>query len=58
MAECPNCGTEVSEPRKTWNMAGRADRQGMKTQLTIGLFDCPTCKKTFRKVLKKKKIPA
>ncbi|MFW6111164.1 MAG: hypothetical protein ACOC6H_03915 [Thermoproteota archaeon] len=55
-AGCPNCGKKVSEPRKTWKMAGRADKQGMRTQLTIGLFDCPACKKTFRKVLKKKKI--
>jgi hypothetical protein len=37
-------------------MAGRPDRMGKRTQLKIGLFDCPRCKKAFRKVLEKKKI--
>jgi hypothetical protein len=56
MAKCPGCGSEVSTPRKKWTMAGRPDRTGMKTELTIGLFDCPRCKKAFRKVLSKRKI--
>ncbi len=58
MAKCPKCGMNVAKPRKTWKMAGRPDRHGMKTELKIGLFDCPKCKKSFRKVLEKKKIPA
>ncbi|HDI12177.1 chorismate-binding protein [Candidatus Bathyarchaeota archaeon] len=56
MAKCPNCGTEVKKPRKKWKMAGRPDRKGKRTQLEIGLFDCPKCKKAFRAVLSKKKI--
>lgn len=56
MAKCPKCGTEVSKPRKTWKMAGRPDKMGKRMQLTIGLFDCPGCKKSFRVVLDKKKI--
>jgi uncharacterized protein (UPF0212 family) len=56
MARCPKCGTDVSSPRKSWKMAGRPDKQGKRMQLTIGLFDCPKCKKTFREVLEKKKI--
>ena len=56
MANCPKCGIDVSKPRKTWKMAGRPDRKGKRMQLEIGLFDCPTCKKSFRKVLSKKKI--
>ncbi|MEA2090456.1 MAG: chorismate-binding protein [Thermoproteota archaeon] len=56
MANCPKCGTSVLTPRKTWKMAGRPDKMGKRTQLTIGLFDCPKCKKAFRKVLEKKKI--
>ncbi len=56
MAKCPKCGTNVSRPRKTWKMAGRPDRKGKRMQLTIGLYDCPKCKKTFRKVEDKKKI--
>jgi hypothetical protein len=37
-------------------MAGRPDKQGKRMQLEIGLFDCSSCKKTFREVLSKKKI--
>lgn len=58
MAKCPKCGTNVGRPRKTWKMAGRPDRSGKRTQLEIGLFDCPRCKKPFRVVLSKKKVPA
>ena len=54
MVKCPECGREVSTPRKTWKMAGRPDRRGKRTELTIGLFD--HCRKTFRAVLKKRKI--
>ncbi|MFQ6064767.1 MAG: chorismate-binding protein [Candidatus Bathyarchaeia archaeon] len=56
MAKCPSCGTEISTPRKKWTMAGRPDKSGMKTELTIGLFDCRQCNKAFRKVLAKRKI--
>ena len=48
------CGMEVATPRKTWKMAGRPDRSGKRTELTIGLFD--HCGKTFRAVLAKRKI--
>ena len=56
MAKCKNCGAEVASPRKSWKMAGRADKAGKKTQLTIGLFDCPSCNKSFKVVLNKQKI--
>jgi hypothetical protein len=54
MAKCPKCGSEVANPRKTWKMAGRPDKSGKRTELTIGLFD--HCGKTFRAVLAKRKI--
>jgi len=54
MAKCPKCGMEVATPRKTWKMAGRPDRSGKRTELTIGLFD--HCGKTFRAALAKRKI--
>jgi adenine-specific DNA methylase len=54
MAKCPKCGKEVSTPKKTWKMAGRKDKSGKRTELTIGLFE--HCGKTFRHVLAKKKI--
>jgi len=54
MAKCPKCGKEVRTLKKTWKMAGKADKSGKRTQLTIGLYEC--CGKTFRQVLDKKKI--
>ena len=56
MVKCKNCGSEVDKPRKTWKMAGRPDKTGKKTELTIGLFDCPNCGKSFKVVLKKQKV--
>ena len=56
MAKCPKCRGDVANPRKSWKMAGRPDRAGKRTELTIGLFDCPSCKKAFRVVLGKRKI--
>jgi predicted RNA-binding Zn-ribbon protein involved in translation (DUF1610 family) len=55
-AECPKCGGEVANPRKSWKMAGRPDRTGKRTELTMGLFDCPKCNRSFRVVLGKRKI--
>ena len=54
MAKCPDCGKEVKTAKKSWKMAGKPDKAGKRTQLTIGLFEC--CGKTFRTVLDKKKI--
>jgi hypothetical protein len=54
MAKCPKCKKEVSKPKKTWKMAGRKDKSGKRTELTIGLYEC--CGKTFRSVLGKRKI--
>jgi NAD-dependent SIR2 family protein deacetylase len=53
MAKCPKCGKEV-QPKKTWKMAGKPDKAGKRTELTIGLCEC--CGKTFRTTLGKKKI--
>jgi hypothetical protein len=54
MAKCPVCGKDVKTAKKTWKMAGKPDKKGKRTQLTIGLYEC--CDKTFREVLDKKKI--
>jgi len=56
MAKCTNCGAEIANPRKSWKMAGRPDKTGKRTELTIGLFDCPNCNKSFKFVLNKRKI--
>ena len=57
IAECPECGTQTN-PVKTWKMAGRPSKTGERLQLTIGLYKCNNCKKTFRKVVTKEKIKA
>jgi len=54
ISKCPKC-TRNFEPKKTWKMAGRPDKNGKRFQLHIGLYECPT-HGTFRKVLDKRKI--
>jgi len=55
LSVCPRCGTEVIQPTKTWSMVGRPSRKGERFKLTLGLFMCPKCEKTFRKVVGKEK---
>ena len=55
VAKCPKCGTVVTQPEKTWKMAGRPNKKGQRLQLTIGLFKCPK-HGNFRKVLSKQRI--
>jgi hypothetical protein len=57
VAECPECET-LSKPVKTWQMAGRPSKSGERLQLTIALYKCENCDKTFRNVIKKEKIKA
>lgn len=54
MATCPKCN-QLFEPKKTWKLAGRPDRNGKRFQLHIGLYKCPK-DGTFRKVIDKQKI--
>ena len=54
IAKCPKC-TKLFEPKKTWKMAGRPDKNGKRFQLQIGFYECPN-HGTFRKVLDKRKI--
>lgn len=53
--KCPKCKTEITEPKKTWNMTGRPDKEGKRLQLHIGLFECPK-HGVFRTVLNKQRI--
>ncbi|MFA5366169.1 MAG: hypothetical protein WC325_13385 [Candidatus Bathyarchaeia archaeon] len=57
VAECPECKT-LTMQTKTWQMAGRPSKSGERLQLTIALYKCPNCNKTFRNVVKKEKISA
>ncbi len=54
VAKCPKCSRKF-EPKKTWKMAGRPDKNGKSLQLHIGLYEC-LIHGTFRKVLGKQKI--
>lgn len=56
MATCPRCGTEVSTLIKSWSMTGRPSKTGERVKLTIGLYDCPECRRKFRVALSKEKI--
>ena len=56
MVECPECGTEVVSPFKTWSMIGKPSKTGERFKLTLGLFQCPECEKRFRGVLGKERI--
>ena len=53
-AKCPKC-KKPFEPKKTWKMAGRPDKNGKRLQLHIGFYKCPK-DGAFRKVLGKRKI--
>jgi len=57
VSECPECET-LAAPEKTWQMAGRPSKTGERLQLTIALYKCGNCGKTFRQVIKKEKIKA
>ena len=54
VGKCPKCSQKF-EPKKTWKMAGRPDKNGKRLQLHIGLYECPQ-HGTFRKVIDKRKI--
>jgi len=55
LSVCPTCGTEVTNPTKTWSMVGKPSKKGERFKLTLGLFTCPKCEKRFRKVVAKEK---
>lgn len=55
MSTCPRCGITVTHPTKTWSMVGRPSKTGERFKLTLGLFTCPECKKTFRTVIGKER---
>jgi len=52
---CPKCNVGIYSPKKSWKMAGRPNKKGIRTQLQIGLFKCPE-HGFFRVVLGKSRI--
>jgi|GEM_PF-1033859 len=55
LATCPKC-KNIVVASKTWTMTTRPSSTGKRTQMEIGLFDCPKCGKTFRRMLSKKDV--
>jgi DNA-directed RNA polymerase subunit M/transcription elongation factor TFIIS len=49
MAKCPNCGTDVAVPVKSWKVKP-GTRKG--PELQVKLFACPKCGKKFREAKK------
>ena len=56
MAECPQCGIEVTNPYKTWSMVTRPGKTGERWKFTVGLFECPGCSAKFRAMTGKEKV--
>lgn len=55
LATCPKCRNIIAA-NKTLRMTTRPDETGKHTQMEIGLFDCPKCDKTFRRVVSKQEL--
>jgi len=54
---CPDCGVEVKEPYKTWELVAPFPDSKMRITVTVmGMFRCPQCNRTFRGVVSKIKI--
>jgi predicted RNA-binding Zn-ribbon protein involved in translation (DUF1610 family) len=54
---CPECGTLVKEPYKTWELVAPFPDKKMRITVTIfGMFECPSCGKKFRGVVSKAKL--
>lgn len=55
MVRCTKCGSEGANLRKSWKMVPPG-KNGETFELTIGLFDCPKCNKSFKVGLDKQTI--
>ncbi|AEE94213.1 hypothetical protein [Acidianus hospitalis] len=51
---CPNCGTKVDKPVKTWNLVSPLpDAEGRITITVMGSYVCPNCGYKWRGVVSK-----
>ncbi len=51
MVNCPNCGSNVMAPVKTWPISSRRPpRENEQTKLAA-IFECPNCKARFRSAI-------
>ena len=56
MPECPRCGSKINSPTKSWSMVGIPNKNGKRFRLTLGIFNCLSCEKKFRAVVRKERI--
>mgnify|MGYP001772541365 CR=1 FL=1 len=51
---CPNCGTRVEKPTKTWQLVSPLpDAYGRVTITIMGSFECPNCGHKWKAVVSK-----
>lgn len=55
LATCPKC-KNIVVASKTWDMTTLPSKTGKRTEMTFGLFGCPKCDKSFRRMLSKKVV--
>jgi hypothetical protein len=55
LAKCPNCGVDAANSIKSWSMVGKPSKVGEIFKLTMGLYECGSCGKSFRNVEGKEK---
>jgi transcription elongation factor Elf1 len=59
LVECPSCGTEVANAVKSWPVSFVKRVEGdVRSQVFVGIFECPKCKSKFRARVKPKSEPA
>jgi hypothetical protein len=56
MVKCPSCGADNQSHVKSWAMIGKPSKSGEMFKLTIGLYECQGCGKSFRCAEDKEKI--
>jgi predicted RNA-binding Zn-ribbon protein involved in translation (DUF1610 family) len=51
---CPNCGTKVDKPSKTWQLVSPLpDAYGRITITVMGSYECPKCGHKWKAVVSK-----
>jgi hypothetical protein len=45
---CPECGSNVEAPYKTWSVKRKRAGTNETTETVLGMFDCPGCGSRFR----------
>ncbi len=56
---CPDCGTEVKDPYKKWELVAPFPDKKMRITVTIfGMYECSKCGNKFKGVVGKAKLGA